>query len=135
PFEGQVPALPPVQASALASVLQLADGRPDPTTVGCGLRTLLARVARWPSVLLLVDDVDLADAASVAALGFVARRLVGERITVLLSARPQLVPPALADLPTWDIRPLSRAEAIALVLRQTDGTCPVNIAAVLATAT
>lgn len=135
PFDAQVPGLPPIQASALASVLQLTDGQPDPAAVGTGVRSLLVRLARRRSVLVLVDDVDLADAASVAALGFVARRLIGERITMLLTTRPQLVPPALADLPAWEIRPLSRAEAIALVLRQTDGTCPVNIAAVLGTAT
>lgn len=135
PFEGEVPALPPVQASALASVLRLADGLPDPTAVGCGLRTVLVRLARRQSVLVLIDDVDLGDADSARALGFAARRLTGMPITVLLATRPQFVPSALADLPTWDIRALTRAEAIALVLRQTDGTCPVNIAAVLATAT
>lgn len=135
PFEAQVPELPPVQATALEAVLQLADGQPDPAAVGCGLRTLLVRLARRTTVLVLIDDIDLADSASASALGFAARRLVGERITMLLTARPQLVPPSLADLPTWDIRPLSRAEAIALVLRLTDGTCPINIAAVLGTAT
>lgn len=135
PFDAQVPGLPPIQATALASVLLLADGQPDPAAVGSGLRSLLVRLARRQPVLVLIDDVDLADTASVAALGFAARRLAGERITMLLTTRPQLVPPDLADLPTWEIRPLSRAEAIALVLRQTDGTCPVNIAAVLGTAT
>lgn len=135
PFEAQIADLPPIQASALTAVLDLADDRPDATAVGCGLRTLLVRLARRRPVLLLVDDIDLADSASAGALGFAARRLAGERATVLLTARPQLVPPTLADLPTWDIRPLSRAEAIALVLRATDGTCPVNVAAVLGTAT
>lgn len=135
PFEAQLPGLPAVQASALAAVLRLADGSPDPTAVGSGLRSMLVRLARRRRVLVLVDDVDLADGASVAALGFAARRLAGERIVMLLTTRPQLIPPALADLPAWEIRPLSRAEAIALVLRQTDGTCPVNIAAVLGTAT
>jgi DNA-binding CsgD family transcriptional regulator len=135
PFEAEVAELPAVQASALASVLQLANGRPDPAAVGCGLRTLLVRLGRRRPVLVLVDDIDLADSASAGALGFVARRLAGERVTVLLTSRPQLVPPTLADLPSWDIRPLSRAEAIALVLRATDGTCPVNIAALLGAAT
>lgn len=135
PFEAQVPELPEVQAAALATVLQLTRGQPDPAAVGCGLRTLLVRLARRQTLLVLIDDLDLADPASIGALGFAARRLVGERITMLLTARPQLVPPALAGLPTWDVQPLSRAEAIALVLQQTDGTCPINIAAVLGTAT
>ncbi|MFA4928312.1 MAG: AAA family ATPase, partial [Patulibacter sp.] len=135
PFEAHVGELPPVQASALSIVLQLADGLADPAAVGCGLRTLLVRLARRHPVLVLVDDIDLADPASAGALGFAARRLVGERVTVLVTARPRLVPPPLADLPTWDVLPLSPDEAIALVARQTDGTCPPDLAAILGAAT
>lgn len=135
PFEARIAELPPVQASALEALLNMTGGPPDLAAVGCGLRTLLVRLARRRPVLVLVDDIDLADSASVRALGFVARRLIGERITMLLTTCPQVAPPAVADLPAWDIRPLSRADAIALVLRLTDGTCPINIAAVLGTAT
>ncbi|MBF6620134.1 MAG: helix-turn-helix transcriptional regulator [Patulibacter sp.] len=135
PFEAQVADLPPVQASAVASVLQLSDGPPDPAAVGCGLRTLLVRLARRHPVLVLVDDIDQADAASADALGFAARRVAGEPITVLLTACPRRVPSALVDLPTWDVRPFSRGEAVRFVHGQTDVGCPRGVAAILWAAT
>ncbi len=135
PFETQVTDLPAVQASTLRSVLELSAGALDPAVVGWAVRTLLVRMAHRQPVLLLIDDIDLADGTSAHVLGFVVRRLVGERVTVLLTAQPQLVPAALADLPTWDVQPLSRADAIRLVGRQTGGACPPEIAAVLGAAT
>lgn len=134
PFEDDLDRLPPPQASALAGVLRVARDRPDPTDVGCGLRTLLVRLAQRRPLLVLVDDVDRADPASIAALGFTARRLTGEPVTLLATARANHVPGALADLPRWRLRPLTRGEAVELVARETDGRCPPEVAAVLATA-
>ncbi len=134
PYEALVPELPGPQATALTVALRLTADPPDPAAAGSGLRSLLVRLAQRRPVLVLVDDVDLADAASADALGFAARRLAGAPISLLLTSRPRLVPPSLGGLPTWDLRPLSPAEATAVVAEETGGACPDEVATVLATA-
>lgn len=135
PFDDRLPELPVFQADALAMVLRLRAGRPDPAAVGAGLRSLLLRLTVERAVLVLIDDVELVDPESVDALGFAARRLSGHEVALLLTARTGRVPPALTDLPSWDLRPLSTAEATALVTRQTGGSCGPRIVEVLLAAT
>ncbi|GAT67179.1 transcriptional regulator [Planomonospora sphaerica] len=83
PVADRMPALPPAQAAVLAEALELG-------TAGRGLAlpaavlNLLLAVGR--PVLACVDDLHHLDAPSREALFFVARRLAGERIALLLAA-------------------------------------------------
>lgn len=60
---------------------------PDPPTVGAFLVDVLSAVASDGPVVLVVDDLHWADAASLQALAFALRRLRHERVLALLAAR------------------------------------------------
>src|SRR6266511_622505 len=82
-------AIPGPQAAALAGALALGPPVPgDPFTVYTATLSLLAAAAEERPLLAVVDDLHWLDAASTAALLFVARRLRAEGIALLLAARP-----------------------------------------------
>jgi DNA-binding CsgD family transcriptional regulator len=60
----------------------------DPATVQHGLYWLCATLARSRPLLLLVDDAHWADLASLRFLVYLARRLEGLKLLLLLAARP-----------------------------------------------
>ncbi|MEU1304948.1 ATP-binding protein [Streptomyces shenzhenensis] len=67
--------------------------------------------ARRP-LLLLVDDVQWLDLGSVDVLGFLARRLEGKPVVLLLAAREEAVPARFdRDFPQVTVGPLSRTAA------------------------
>ncbi|WP_037599790.1 ATP-binding protein [Streptacidiphilus rugosus] len=70
-----------VKAGALAGT--------SPAQVGAELVRLLTAAAKTRPVALVVDDVQWADPGSMAALGFVTRRLWAERALILLTARTE----------------------------------------------
>ena len=61
---------------------------PDPLAISSGLLGVLRSLARTGPVLVAVDDIQVMDAASAAALAFAARRETGRGIRFLLSRRP-----------------------------------------------
>src|SRR6201995_3587724 len=80
--------LPGPQRDALATVFGRSGGAaPDRFLVGLATLTLLAETAEQQPLVCLVDDAQWLDQASAQVLGFVARRLLAERIAVACAAR------------------------------------------------
>ncbi|MGY1664294.1 AAA family ATPase [Geodermatophilus sp. SYSU D00696] len=100
PLRPLLAGVPPGQAAALAAALGW--GPPDVPgerhLVGAGTLSLLAAAAAATSLLVLVDDLQWADAESAAALLFAARRMHGDRVAVVVSRRPSPDPVPGADL-------------------------------------
>ena len=88
--------LPEPQERALASTLLriTTSGPADPRTTATGVVSVLAALANEQPVLVAIDDVQWADASSLRALEFAARRLP-HRVALLLSRRSE----EEADLP------------------------------------
>ena len=95
PLLRHVDALPARQAGALLAALGMADtpdGAPaDRFVVYLATLTLLSEAASERPLLLVVDDAHWLDDASRDAVLFVARRVEGEPIAVLLAAREEAV--------------------------------------------
>jgi DNA-binding CsgD family transcriptional regulator len=90
--EGLRDELPSPQRRALAVALaedEDADGAVDGRTLGVALLNLLSTAAESSPVLVAVDDLQWLDPASGALVAFVARRLVGVDVRLLLSCRKQ----------------------------------------------
>jgi DNA-binding NarL/FixJ family response regulator len=88
PLLGQAERLPPPQAGALRVAFGLEAGEsPDGFLVAVAALTLLSEHAEDRPLLCLVDDAHWADAPSLAALGFAARRLETEPVALLVALR------------------------------------------------
>ena len=78
--------------SLLPSVADARVGAPErplePARVLAGLTALLANLSKSAPVLLVLDDVHLADGSSWEALSYVTRNLGDRRVLVVLTARP-----------------------------------------------
>jgi DNA-binding CsgD family transcriptional regulator len=93
PFNGQRPALPAEQRTALDTIFGLSHGAaPSPFLVGLASLTLFAEAAAHTPVLCVVDDVHLVDRASLRVVRFLVQRLLADRVVVVCSA------PAPAEL-------------------------------------
>ena len=104
PVEAALERLHASQAVTLRGALGMAtSGAPEPLAVGAALAALLGGAGRDDDrgLVLAVDDVHLADHASLGALGIALRRL-DEGTGVLLTAR-DAVPEALAGVPSLDM--------------------------------
>jgi DNA-binding CsgD family transcriptional regulator len=109
--------LPAPQREALATVFgQSAGPPPDRFMVGLATLSLLADVAEQQPLICLVDDAQWLDQASAQILGFVARRLLAERIALVCAARNGLGDEVLAELPELSIHGLNDSDARALLL-------------------
>ena len=100
--------LPPAQRSALHTALGLEseDDEPTPLRVGVALLSLMSSVATDAPLLLMVDDAQWVDSASLDALAFVVRRAADEPIVLLAAARGEIPPRSLAPLPRLVLAPL-----------------------------
>lgn len=88
--------LPEGQAAAVRTALGMAaGGTPDRFLVALGFLSLVSEAAREEPLLLVVDDVQWCDAASLDALLFVGRRLAAEPVALLLALRDE--PASQAD--------------------------------------
>ncbi len=80
--------LPPVQRTALATAFGLEEGPPpQPFLVGLAALNLLGEVASTQPVLLAVDDVQWLDGPTQEVLAFVARRIAGDPVVVVVAIR------------------------------------------------
>jgi DNA-binding CsgD family transcriptional regulator len=109
--------LPVPQRDALATVFGLSEGMaPDRFLVGLATLTLLAEVAEQGPLVCVVDDAQWLDQASAQVLGFVARRLLAERVALVGAARTGVGDDVLAGLPELQIGGLGDSDARALLL-------------------
>jgi DNA-binding CsgD family transcriptional regulator len=106
--------LPDPQRDALGVALGLNPGRPpSPFLVGLAVLGLLSEAAEQRPLLCMVDDAQWLDDASGAALAFVARRLLAERIALTFATRS--VGSRLLRFPQLRVDPLGRRDARALL--------------------
>jgi DNA-binding CsgD family transcriptional regulator len=114
--------LPAPQRDALATVFGRSAGpAPDRFLVGLATLTLFAEVAEQQPLACVVDDAQWLDHASAQILGFVARRLLAERIAVVCAARTGAGDDVLAGLPELLVPALGDSDARALLLASVPG--------------
>jgi DNA-binding CsgD family transcriptional regulator len=122
PVLDQLGRLPAPQRDALSTVFGL-DGGPAPERflVGLATLTLFAEVAEQRPMICVVDDAQWLDQASAQILGFVARRLLAERIAIVCAARTGIGDHVLAGLPELQLQGLDDDDARALLLAHVNG--------------
>jgi DNA-binding CsgD family transcriptional regulator len=114
--------LPVPQREALATVFGQRTGPPpDRFLVGLAALTLFAEVAEQQPLVCVVDDAQWLDRASAQILGFVARRLLAERIAFVCAARRGIGDEILAGLPELPVDGLGDSDARALLLENVYG--------------
>jgi len=127
--------LPETQAGAVRIALGMdVGGTPDRFLVALGFLSLVSEAAREGPVLLVLDDVQWCDAASLDAILFFGRRIAAEPVALLLAAREQ---PGVRDdhvsslfgLPGLNelrLNGLSEAD-VAVLLAQVAGVAPAEL--------
>jgi DNA-binding CsgD family transcriptional regulator len=122
PMLDQLGRLPDPQREALSTVFGLSAG-PAPTRflVALATLTLLAEVADQQPLVCIVDDAHWLDRASEQVLGFVARRLLAERVAIVCAARTGIGDHVLAGLPELPVGGLDDSDARALLLGHVHG--------------
>jgi DNA-binding CsgD family transcriptional regulator len=122
PMLGGLDALAKPQQDSLRVALGITSGDPpDRFLVAVAVLNLLAATAEARPVLCLVDDAQWLDAASVQALGFVARRLLAEPVAIVFSLREPATTVALDGLPQLSLEGLDEPDARALLSRAVPG--------------
>ena len=123
PVLGRVAALPGRQARALQGAFALSADPvpPDALLIGIAVLTLLSHLADDRPLLVVADDAQWLDRASLDALSFAARRLGAEPVVVLLGVRGNLPPHGFEqDFPELLLAPLSTPDAGRLLDAQPD---------------
>jgi DNA-binding CsgD family transcriptional regulator len=110
------------QQNALRVALGRAPGdTPDRFLVAVAALNLLSATAEQRPLLCLIDDAQWLDAASLQALGFVARRLLAEPVAMIFSLREPATTRALDGLPHLSLEGLDEPDARALLSRAVPG--------------
>ncbi len=106
--------LPDPQQAALGIAFGLRRGpAPERFLVGLAVLSLLSATAERQPLVCLVDDAQWLDSESAHTLGFVARRLLADRVALLFATRDPL--PELAGLPELEVGGLCDDDARALL--------------------
>src|SRR5262245_17241896 len=122
PMLDRLAELPDPQRHALATVFGQTTGPvPDRFLVGLGTLTLLALIADEQPLVCIVEDAQWLDHASAQIVGFVARRILAERIALLCAARTGIGDDVLAGLPELSVAGLGESNARALLLENVHG--------------
>ncbi|HKF31471.1 MAG TPA: AAA family ATPase [Jatrophihabitantaceae bacterium] len=117
PFSDRHERLPGPQRAALETAFGLRQGEPpDRFLVGLAVLTLLAEVAEEQPLLCLVDDAQWLDRVSAQTVAFVARRLLAERIALVIAVREPSGETDVVGLPDLTVRGLSDHDARAMLL-------------------
>jgi DNA-binding CsgD family transcriptional regulator len=125
----QLDQLPAPQRDALATVFGLCAGPPpDRFLVGLATLTLLAEVSERQPLACIVDDVQWLDQATATVLGFVARRLLAERIAIVCASRAISGDDALSGLPELHVDGLADTDARALLHDHVHGVLDAAVA-------
>ena len=128
PFLDQVCRLPGPQRDALSAAFGLVAGTsPDLFLVGLATLNLLADAARTEPLVCLVDDAQWLDEVSARTLAFVARRLLGEPIGLVLAVHEPHLDSELAGLPQLELERLSDHDAHALLESATPGRLDARV--------
>jgi DNA-binding CsgD family transcriptional regulator len=116
PLLGGLGALPQPQRDALQVAFGLTSGAaPDRLLVSLATLSLMAEAAEARPLLCLVDDLQWLDGASEQVLGFVARRLLAERIAIVFAVREPSDERRFAGLPELPLEGLDYDDASALL--------------------
>ncbi len=109
--------LPEPQRQAIGVAFGLVSGPPaNPFLVGLAVLTLLSDASEVRPVLCVLDDAQWLDEESADALGFVARRLLADRVGMLFAIRETTEPnPRLHALPGLRIAGLPAPDAYELL--------------------
>ena len=122
PLLDRLDRLPDPQRNALATVFGRDTGPgPDRFLVGLSTLTLFAEVAEEQPLVCIVDDAQWLDDVSAQILGFVARRLLAERIALVCAARTGTGEDVFDGLPELSIDGLEDSDARALLLENVHG--------------
>ncbi|MGP4096313.1 ATP-binding protein [Nonomuraea sp. KM90] len=122
PFLDRLHRLPKPRRDALETAFGLSAGSPpDRFLVGLAVLSLLADVAEKEPLVCLIDDAQRLDPVSAQALAFVARRLLSERIGLVIAVREPGLRQVLAGLPQLEVGRLSDGDARALLDSVTPG--------------
>ena len=122
PLLGHLGQLPSPMREGLQVAFGMAEGNaPDRFLIGLGVLSLLAEAAEAQTVLCLIDDAQWLDQSSLQTLGFVARRLMAERVATVFAVRSPT--PELDGLPDLTVSPLHGRDARALL----SGAIPVPL--------
>src|SRR3954469_17016876 len=116
PLLSHLDEVPAVQAAALKAALALGPAQPaDRFTVPAALLSLLARAAEERPVLVVVDDAQWLDDASLDAFLFAGRRLGQEGVAIIAAAREDGRRVAVPWLERMAVEPLPEEDARALL--------------------
>jgi DNA-binding CsgD family transcriptional regulator len=122
PMLDHLDALPQPQQGALNVALGLASGDvPERFLVGLAVLGLLSAAAEERPLLCLVEDAQWLDAASGQILGFVARRLLAESVTIVVAVREPNTGHDFDGLPELQLRGLPEEDARTLLGRAVPG--------------
>ncbi|MFZ1880216.1 MAG: AAA family ATPase [Gaiellaceae bacterium] len=122
PVLDQLDALPQPQRDALNVALGLGSGDiPERFLVGLAVLGLLSAAAEEQPLLCLVEDAHWLDAASGMILGFVARRLLAESVTIVVDVREPNTGHDFDGLPELVLHGLPEEDARTLLLRAVPG--------------
>jgi DNA-binding CsgD family transcriptional regulator len=112
PLSGHSAELTSLHRNVLDQVFGLTEGAPpERFLVGIAALDLVATVARKQPVVWLVDDAQWIDQASMQAIGFVGRRLLAERVAILIATRDVSGENEFAGLPELRIGGLDTEDA------------------------
>jgi len=112
PLTGHNAELTTLRRNALDQVFGLTEGAPpERFLVSIATLDLVATAARKQPILWLIDDAQWIDQASMQAIGFVGRRLLAERIVILIATRDLSDEGEVAGLPELRIGGLNAENA------------------------
>jgi DNA-binding CsgD family transcriptional regulator len=115
------------QRDALEAAFGLSAGpAPAPFLVGLATLALFAAASEQQPLVCIVDDAQWLDRASAQILGFVARRLLAERVAIVCAARAGIGDHLLGGLPELHLRGVKDGDARALLLDNVHG--PIDTA-------
>lgn len=117
PLRDEFTRLDAAHRAALLVALGVGEGAaPDRLVLSSAAVALVRDVATSTPLTMIVDDVQWLDPASVAVLGFVARRLAGSHAVLLAAVRtdsPSIL--GTLGLPEHELRPLDESDAAGLL--------------------
>ncbi len=112
PFLDNLERLPEPQRAALGTAFGLVAGHAsDRLLVGLAVLGLLARAADDRPLVCVIDDAHWLDSVSAQAIAFVARRILADRIAMVLAVREPFDEATFAGLPHMAVGGLSPADA------------------------